>query len=93
MSNVSFSINIPTDSNGYFTLNCPYCKNDFKILRSEFKDSEIVDMYCPICGFMAEFNSFYSDKIINKAHNIAKNYAEDLMYQMFKDLERNKNSW
>jgi len=88
MSNISLSINIPTDSDGYFGLCCPYCKNDFKILGQEFKETEVVDIYCPVCGLIAEFNSFYTDKVNSKAHSIAKNYAEDLIYQMFKDLER-----
>ncbi|MGE7023346.1 hypothetical protein [Solibacillus cecembensis] len=88
MSNVSFSISIPTDSDGYFNSCCPYCKNHFKILGSEFKETEVVDIYCPVCGLIAEFNSFYTDKVINKVHSIAKDYAEDLIYQMFKDLER-----
>ncbi|PGH72160.1 hypothetical protein CN894_11795 [Bacillus thuringiensis] len=88
MSNVSFSINIPTDSDGYFNLCCPYCRNKFKILASEFKETAIVNIYCPICGLVDEFNSFYTDEVIDKAHSIAQNYVEDMIYQMFKGLER-----
>lgn len=91
MSNISFSINIPTDSDGYFNLCCPYCKNDFKIHGAEFNETEIVDIYCPVCGLIAEFNSFYTDKVKSKVRSIAKNYAEDFIYQIFKDLERKNN--
>lgn len=72
MSNISFSINIPTDSDGYFNLCCPYCKNDFKIHGAEFNETEIVDIYCPVCGLIAEFNSFYTDKVKSKVRSIAK---------------------
>jgi hypothetical protein len=87
-NNISFSINIPTDSDDYFGLSCPYCRNKFKILAPEFKETDVVNVYCPICGLVDEFNSFYTNEVINKALSIAENYAKDMVYRMFKELER-----
>lgn len=92
MNNVSFSINIPADSEGYFSLCCPYCTNKFKISTSEFQETDIVNIYCPTCGLVKEFNSFYTDEVTDKALSIAKNHAEDMIYQMFKGLERKSRS-
>lgn len=87
MDNVSFSINIPADFDGYFSLCCPYCINKFKISISEFQETDVVNIYCPICGLVKEFNSFYTPEVIDKAISISKNHAEDMIYQMFKELE------
>lgn len=87
MSNVSFSINVPTDSDEYFNLSCPYCRNKFKILAPEFKGTDGVNIYCPICGLVDEFKSFYTDEVIDKALSMAQNYAEDMINQMFKGLK------
>ena len=73
MSNVSFSINVPTDSDEYFNLSCPYCRNKFKILAPEFKGTDVVNIYCPICGLVDEFKSFYTDEVIDKALSMAQN--------------------
>lgn len=88
LSTVSFQIDIPTDSDGYLSIQCPYCENKFKVLGNYFEKIDAIEIYCPICGLVNEINSFFTKEVIEKAMSIAQNYAEDLIYNMFKDIER-----
>lgn len=91
MSTESFSIEIPTDSDEYFRVCCPYCRNNFKISAPEFRETDVINIFCPICGLVDELNSFFSDEVIKKALAIAQNYVEETIYQMFKNFERKTN--
>jgi len=88
LSTVSFNIDIPTDPEGYFSIQCPYCENKFKVLGNYFENMEAIEIYCPICGLVNEVNAFFTNEVIEKAMSIAQNHAEELIYNMFKDLER-----
>jgi len=92
MSKATFSINIPTDSDGFFKLKCPHCHNVFKLHGEELQNSEVTNLYCPICGLAEEISAFYSSEIIDKALVIAQNYAEEMIYNMFKGFERKSRS-
>jgi len=88
MSDIKFSINIPTDSDNFFKLRCPYCSGIFKLSSEEFQASEVINLYCPKCGLTGEIPLFYTDAVIDKALSIGQNYAEEMIYNIFKDLEK-----
>lgn len=88
MGDVAFSIKIPTDSDGYFKMSCPHCHNYFKLCGKEFENSDVINLFCPICGLTEEITAFYTKEIMDKALYIAQNHAEQLIYNMFKDFER-----
>lgn len=93
MSYKTFEMKIPADEDGYITFQCPYCNQSFKLNANEIEDSNVIDLYCPICGLANEVNCFYSDQAINKAISIVENEAMNMIYDMFKGLERkNRNS-
>lgn len=95
MSYKTFQISIPADEDGYVSFQCPYCNQRFKLNVNEFQESEVIDLYCPICGLANEVDCFYSNEIIEKALSIAENEAMNMIYDMFKGWERktrgNKN--
>jgi len=88
MSDIKFSISIPTDSDNFFKLQCPYCNGIFKLSSEEFQASEALNLYCPKCGLTSEIPSFYTTEVIDKALSIGQNYAEEMIHNLFKDLER-----
>ena len=92
MSYKTFQISIPADEDGYVKFKCPYCNEKFKLNASEIKDSDVVNLYCPVCGLTNEVSSYYSDEVIEKAISIVENEAMNMIYDMFKGLERRTRS-
>ena len=54
----------------------------------EFEDSDAINLFCPSCGLAHELDHFYSKEFIDKAVSIAEQQAIEMIYDMFKDLER-----
>ena len=88
MANKEIQISIPADEDGYVSLQCPHCEQTFKLNASEFQNSDVVNLFCPMCGLAHEINQFYCKKVIEKAMSIAEQEAIDMIYDMFKGLER-----
>ena len=89
---MSFEISIPSDDDGFILLQCSYCGEFFKIPASECNNDENLFIHCPSCGLVSE--SYLTEDVIKLAQNIATNYAMDMIFDAFKDLERKskKNS-
>ncbi len=89
---VRMSISIPTDDEGYVLLKCEHCGNFFKGTPDDLQDDGVLHVFCPSCGLISD--SYITDDVLELAIKMAKNYANDLIYDAFKDLERHnrKNS-
>lgn len=83
---VSFSISIPTDEEGYVLLKCSLCGELFKLKPGDFKDDSIFEVYCPACGLVSD--SYVTDDVIELGMAMAENYMNDLITKEFKKLER-----
>ena len=92
MSNdFEMSISIPTDNNGYILLQCEHCGTFFKITPDDFEDDGVLDIFCPSCGLTSEF--YFTDEVLDLAMRMTENKVNEMLEDMFKDLERqNKNS-
>lgn len=87
-----FKLNIPTDYEGYVGFECPYCKIHFKVSVEELKASNIMNLYCPICGLVNQIKYFYTYDVIEKVQEVAMNHAIDAINKSFKALERRTRS-
>ncbi|MDO4649432.1 MAG: TFIIB-type zinc ribbon-containing protein [Eubacteriales bacterium] len=85
MSDV-ISIPIPTDDDGYILLQCSYCGEFFKLTGDDIESDQILNVYCPSCGLISE--NYMTDEVVNLAMTKAQNYAMDLIYDAFKEMER-----
>ena len=83
---ISFEITIPSDDDGYILLQCERCGEYFKITAADTRDDKLLDIYCPCCGLDSE--NYITEDVAKLAQSIAQNYAMDLIYNAFKDLER-----
>ena len=65
MSDVTFTIKIQGDSEGYVTFECPFCGSEFKLQASEFQNEEepFDELFCPYCGLAKSLSSFYSKEV------------------------------
>ena len=84
-------ISIPTDDEGYILLKCEHCGTFFKATPHDIKDDGVLRIFCPSCGLTSE--SYITDDVLKLAMNLVSNQVNDMIYDMFKDLERhNRNS-
>lgn len=91
-SDVSISISIPADADGYVLLQCEHCGTFFKILADSFRDDSILDIYCPCCGLISD--DYFTDDVMELATAVAQNYMMGIIYEEFKKMERSsKNSF
>jgi uncharacterized Zn-finger protein len=88
MSEVVFSISIPSDDDGFITLQCPFCNDRFKLSVEDVEREDIIEIFCPYCGLQNKPSSFLTDEVVEQAQRIAKNYAKSLLNQFSKDLEK-----
>lgn len=83
---LTLEISIPSDDDGYILLQCQYCGTFFKIPAGDMENDALLDLYCPGCGLISE--SYLTEDVIELAQAMAQNYAMDIIYDAFKDLER-----
>lgn len=89
---IHISLSIPTDDDGYVLLRCEHCGTFFKGMPSDIQDDGVLRIYCPSCGLISD--SYITNDVLELAQNTAKNIVSDMIYEMFKDLERqSKNSF
>lgn len=80
------TISIPVDDDGYILLKCEQCGTFFKATPSDIKDDGVLHIFCPSCGLTSE--NYLTDDVIELALKMTKNVVNDMIYDMFKDLER-----
>ena len=91
------SFEIPSDSEGYVTFECPFCEAEFKLLADEVQNDEpsYDDLFCPYCGLTDKANHFHSKEVIEHARALAENYMIEQLNQAFgkmaKNINRSKN--
>lgn len=83
---IHMTITIPTDDEGYVLLKCEHCGTFFKATPSDIQDDGVLNVFCPCCGLTSD--SYMTEDVIELAVKMAKNKVNDMIYDMFKDLER-----
>lgn len=83
---IQMSITIPSDDDGYVLLQCEHCGTYFKGTPSDIQDDGVLNIYCPSCGLISE--NYITEDVIELAEKMATNIMNDMIYDMFKDLER-----
>lgn len=93
MSTIKFEIKIEGDSEGYVTLECPYCESEFKLNAGELQDEDniFIELNCPYCGLSKEVSEFYTKDIIEQTELIAKNYIYEQLNKAFGKMKRDMN--
>lgn len=85
---MELKITIPTDSEGYYSLECPYCKEKFKALGGDIDAEDTMELFCPSCGLVDDSNKFIPDDVIEHAQTLAMNYMKQQLNNTFKKASR-----
>ena len=80
------TISIPTDDEGYILLQCEHCGTFFKATPSDIENDGVLHLFCPSCGLSSE--NYVTEDVMELAMKMAQNKVNDMIYDMFKDLER-----
>ena len=84
-------IKLPCDADGYVLLRCERCGEYFMLTPSDIEDEGTIWIFCPSCGLTSE--NYLTPDVMELASTISRNYANDYIYNSFKELERKtKNS-
>ncbi|MBZ9622971.1 TFIIB-type zinc ribbon-containing protein [Clostridium sp. FP2] len=86
MSDVEMKIAIPTDNDGFSLLQCPLCGEFFKLIPSEAKAEDVIEIWCPGCGLKSE--NYLTENVLELAMKMAGNVATDMIFKEMKKLER-----
>lgn len=90
MSDVTtFEISIPPDDDGYILLQCEHCGSFFKCTSKDLEDDEILNIHCPSCGLISD--NYWTEDVIELAQAKVENYAMQMIYDSFKQLERHSS--
>lgn len=95
MSNTqTFTIGIPLDEDGYLEMECDFCKNRFMLHNEVYGNEENLHFFCPICGLPNATNTFFCPEVLEKAQQMAANYAMEQITTMldksFKGINKSK---
>ena len=75
MGNISLSVEIPLDSDGYTELECDFCKVRFMITGEDYETKDMPFFFCPVCGLPNDLGTFYCREVIEKFEQMAKEWA------------------
>ena len=96
---MSIPITLLPDDKGYFDRECPneYCRYTFKILMEDWKEKISDDeVHCPLCGYVASSDKWWTQYQIHKMNEIAKEMAFSYIHKeldkSFKKLERSTHN-
>jgi DNA-directed RNA polymerase subunit RPC12/RpoP len=88
---VTLSIAIPVDSDGFLRRECPTCEREFKWLPSSSEDAENEEAadaadggyFCPYCGVQASADAWFTKAQLELAEHIVQVEVVDPMLRKF----------
>jgi predicted RNA-binding Zn-ribbon protein involved in translation (DUF1610 family) len=81
-------ISIPTDSEGFYSLQCPHCKERFKAFSGDYDSTNFIELYCPSCGLASNKSSFTPKNVVDHALTITKNYVQQEVFNTLKKASK-----
>ena len=83
---VTLSVSIPTDLEGYITIQCSLCSELFKVKHTDFEDESQIQIWCPNCGLIPD--SMITEEIRDLLLKTANNYMSDLLNDFNTELSK-----
>lgn len=90
MEHKLISVPLPTDDRGFLPRSCPRCSKRFEIHLSSYEAGHFLNLRCPYCRFIAEFEEFLTSDQAEYAEDLVRNealgMAEDQIPKAVEDL-------
>lgn len=91
----NIEVTIQSDEKGYFDRECPNeeCLYQFKIKLRDWKEKvSDEEVHCPMCGYVADSDKWWTQEQLDAMREIATSYAmhkiQEELEKSFKELER-----
>jgi hypothetical protein len=85
--NVSFTVSIPVDDDGFLGRECPDCQQHFRVAHEEYdRLPDDVRLWCVYCGHRDDHSEFMSGQQKTRLMAAAGGYAEQLVGKIFDDV-------
>lgn len=83
-STIKIPMTFQSDEKGYLDRQCPNknCEFVFKINMDDWKEKIHKDVHCPMCGYIAPNDQWYTYEQIESIRNNAKYYARNMVQSM-----------
>jgi rubrerythrin len=89
MTDMVVNIDLPTDEAGMLPRQCPNCDGQFAIHGETYEQEHYLNLRCPYCEWVAEFDEFLTEEQAEYGEAVAENEArrmlEDEFAEMFED--------
>jgi len=87
------SFEVPSDSDGYVTFECPFCQVAFKLRADEFQSDELIcdELFCPYCGLTDNADNFYSKEVYDHMEALVENYMVEQLNNAFGGMAKSFN--
>ncbi len=88
MSEQQFTIQKPSDNDGFSKLECPHCGDEFKLYTDDLYDDSVIELFCPSCGLPSEVSEFLPQDVVEHAMTVAENEMKHMVNEFIKGLEK-----
>ena len=79
----TLTISMPIDKDGLVMIRCPYCGEFFKVDADDYEADDVLDLWCPCCGLIAD--CFLPPEVIELAKAMVVNkFKSDLSQELSK---------
>ena len=95
---VTLSITIPVDLDGFLRRECPTCEREFKWLPASEDDGDAVDVaeggyFCPYCGVQAPADAWFTEAQLAVARSLVEvEVVEPMLEKLADDIARSFKS-
>lgn len=86
MNELTLSVEVQPDCDGFIPMECPLCEERFGLRAHDIEDDEVLDIRCPHCGIASE--SYATSEVIELAKAKLTNAALGLLHDEMKKLEK-----
>lgn len=81
------SIELPTKEDNMLPRQCPKCDRKFSINIKSYRTLAYLNIRCPYCRWIEEFDNFVTDEQVNFAEAIGKKKVVDMVKDEFSDFD------
>lgn len=89
MTEKELNIDLPADEDGFLPRQCPNCNQKFSIHTDTYEQRHYLNLRCPYCGWIEEFDEFLTQEQAEYAEAVAQNelrrMAEGIIDDAFED--------
>jgi len=82
----TISIDLPLTSEGMLGRQCPHCEHRFRIDAEEYRNQHYLNLSCPYCRWIADFDEFHTDEQVAYSKSVSMNELENMVVDRLEEV-------